>query len=298
MEMVRCRPEIPDGIAMIATDLDGTALSEAGLTQRVKDSLENAIKAGYEVVVATGRPFSALPDGVAEIQSLKYVIASNGSHVRNLQTGDLIYENCLSPQDAQTCLRILSKENRCIEVFYSGKSYMDHRKLEELRRGEIACPCADYLLNTREDVPDIWEFAQERLDRIEAINVIFDAHDRDGRLAMWEVLKEIPGICVTSSMSFNLEIGEKNTSKASALKVLSQYTGIGLEQTMAFGDNDNDLGMLRQAGFSVAMGGALPEVKEAADYVTLSNNEDGVAFVIEALLEKSAVESEMECGKA
>ncbi len=98
------------------------------------------------------------------------------------------------------------------------------------------------------------------------------------------VLKSIENVHLTSSVPLNNELGGKTTSKADALRVLMEREGILKEELMACGDNPNDLEMIKLAGIGIAMDNAEDIVKEQADYVTLSNEEDGVAFVIEKFI--------------
>ena len=97
---------------------------------------------------------------------------------------------------------------------------------------------------------------------------------------MRKALAEIPGIFVTSSLSNNLEVNAVGADKGGALLRLAELLGIRQEATMAFGDGENDISMLRMAGIGVAMENAEDHVKEAADYVTVTNNEAGVAAAL------------------
>ena len=87
-------------------------------------------------------------------------------------------------------------------------------------------------------------------------------------------------------MFYNLEIGGRNTSKANALLELSEISGMPLERVMSFGDSPNDSAMIMESGFGVAMENAENEVKAQADYVTLSNDDEGVTAAIRKLLFK------------
>ncbi|MBR5489593.1 MAG: HAD hydrolase family protein, partial [Firmicutes bacterium] len=80
-------------IRMIALDLDGTTLTRSGLTRRTKETLEEAIRRGFKVVIATGRPFAALPESVLEIEGLEYVIVSNGAHLIDPSDGSFLYSD-------------------------------------------------------------------------------------------------------------------------------------------------------------------------------------------------------------
>ena len=87
-----------------------------------------------------------------------------------------------------------------------------------------------------------------------------------------------------STMECNLELTDREGSKGAALAALCQMLNIPTAQVMALGDADNDIGMLQTAGIGVAMSNAIPEVQAAADWITLSNEEDGVAHAIHSLL--------------
>ena len=92
------------------------------------------------------------------------------------------------------------------------------------------------------------------------------------------------GIIISSSLYNNLEINAEGATKGNALMWLASHLGISRERTMAFGDGENDVTMLKAAGIGIAMGNGLEMAKRAADQVTLTNDEDGVADAIERLI--------------
>ena len=99
-----------------------------------------------------------------------------------------------------------------------------------------------------------------------------------------EYLKAFPELHAVTGGGHNLEISQKTASKGNALRMFAERMGVDVAQTMAFGDTQNDISMIRAAGFGVAMGNATEDVKEAADYVTRTNEEDGVAYALEKLV--------------
>ena len=103
---------------------------------------------------------------------------------------------------------------------------------------------------------------------------------------MKKLLNQNKEITVTSSMPHNLEIGGKTTSKDKAIAALCEMLGIDEENVLAAGDSPNDEAMIKAAGIGVAMGNAEDEVKECADFVTLTNQEDGVAYAVEKFVFK------------
>ena len=98
--------------------------------------------------------------------------------------------------------------------------------------------------------------------------------------ALGRRLETLPGLEITSSWADNYELMPRGVSKGRAVQELAEQMGIGPDQVMTLGDFDNDLSMIEYAGFGTAMGNASPRVKAAAKYVTLTNDEDGVAAAI------------------
>ena len=119
-------------------------------------------------------------------------------------------------------------------------------------------------------------------DSIENINLNFDTLEE--KLRWQKRLREYPEVTPTSSFLYNVEVGGKNTSKAQALLYLMEQWHLSRDQVMAFGDSENDLGMIQMAGIGVAMANGMEEVKQAADLLAESNEEDGVAKIIEQLI--------------
>ena len=120
-------------------------------------------------------------------------------------------------------------------------------------------------------------------DSVQKIIAFFRNPD-DKQATIREITARFPGYAVSSSLGNNIEINAKNATKGSALCFLCEKIGVPIGQCMAFGDGTNDYSMLRAAGFGVAMGNASEEVQSCADAVTETNEEDGVAHMIERVL--------------
>ena len=268
-------------IKLIALDLDGTTLkTKSALSENTKDRLEEAIKRGVHVVIATGRTFTALPQNIFDIAGLEYVITSNGAYVTRLKDMDNIYCNFAAPEAIEEVREILVKRREHpIEVFTKGRAYIDSQVFEEVKTKGSDYMDADYIMRTRTPVPHIYDFLLENKDYIENINIHFRRFE--DKLKLKGILEAQRGITVTSSMPHNLEVGGETTSKADAIANLCALLNIDEKNVMAMGDSPNDIAMIRAAGIGVAMGNAEEEVKEEADFITLTNEEDGVAFAVE-----------------
>lgn len=267
-------------IKLIALDLDGTTLRRGSiLSDETKDALEKAIKKGVHVVIATGRTFASLPECIFEIEGLEYVITSNGAHIKDLTIDETIYSNC-ADGDAIENVRDLLYQHReyPVEVFTDGHAYIDEIVYEDVKNNGSDYMDANYIVRTRNPIPCIYDFMLKHKNDVENINIHFKSLEDKANFKV--VLEELEGITVTSSMPHNIEIGGATTSKATAIFDLCQRLCIDEANVMAVGDSPNDSAMIIAAGLGIAMGNAVDEVKEIADYVTLSNSEDGVAHAV------------------
>ena len=269
-------------IKLIALDLDGTTLTRNGLTRRTKETLEEAIEKGIDVVIATGRPYSALPETVKTIKGLEHIIISNGAHIVRPLTGDFLYSNYVEREAILNVRRILMERDFPVEVFTEGKAYVDRELYEDVKKNGSTYLAARYILRTREPVERIYDFWYEHADAIENVNIQFE-HQED-KAEMKTILEKAEGITLTSSTYHNLEVGGETTSKASALWQLCRMKGLTMENIMAFGDSPNDGAMIREAGIGVAMENATADILEDADITAPSNDDEGVAYTLRMLL--------------
>lgn len=267
-------------IKLIALDLDGTTINnDRKISKRNRAALQKAAEQGVNIVIATGRPFSALPADVFEIEAIRYVLTSNGASITDLAENKTFYENCLSSLATERSVSLLRQYPYIIECFVKGIAYIDGAYYRQVERSGKSFRDVEYILTTRNPVEDIYQFMLEHKGSIENININFE--DISEKPAMREKLLTIPEATITSSFAHNLEIGGATTSKAEALRQMGKLLGIDSSEMMAAGDSPNDIAMLRACGFPVAVGNAVDEVKAVAKYIAPSNDEDGVADAVE-----------------
>ena len=269
-------------IKLIDLDLDGTTLPRNGLTRRTKETLEEAIENGLDVVIATGRPYSALPETVKTIKGLEHIIISNGAHIVRPLTGEFLYSNYVEREAILRVRDMLMERNFPVEVFTEGRAYVDRELYEDVKKNGSTYLAARYILRTREPVDRIYDFWFEHADSIENVNIQFE-HQED-KAEMKSILEKAEGITLTSSTYHNLEVGGETTSKASALWQLCRMKGLTMENIMAFGDSPNDGTMIREAGIGVAMENATADILDDADITAPSNDDEGVAYTLRMLL--------------
>ena len=272
-------------IKLIALDLDGTTLSsKKNISSRNRAGMESAAAKGVNIVVATGRPFAALPKDVFEIEAIRYILTSNGASITDVKEKRTFYENCISSASVEKAVELLKRYDYILEGFVKGEAYIQGDYYEYVKRTGKSFRDVNYILETRKPVEDIYEFLLENKEHIENINVNFE--DMSDKPKMYSELIKLPDVTITSSLKNNLEIGGATTSKAEALRKMGELLGIKQEEMMAIGDSPNDIEMLKAAGMSVAVGNAEEEVKEQASYISADNDNDGVAEAIEKFVLK------------
>ncbi|MBR3331259.1 MAG: HAD family phosphatase [Mogibacterium sp.] len=272
-------------IRMVALDLDGTTFDSAGdISERTVKTLEEAAAAGAHIVVSTGRSYASLPEHIKSVSGIEYAITSNGAHVNLMHSGEQIYSDFLDPQAVERVAELKDETGADIEVFIDGKAYVDGSYYEDVKKNGCEFRNADYVLWSRRPVPDVTALMMEHREKIENVNFVFRT---------LELLEEArPKVCamenanVTSSFMSNLEVGGPNTSKKTALLWLMDKLGISTDELMCCGDAPNDMAMLELAGIGVAVANAWGGLKDHADYITASNDDDGVALAIEKFVLK------------
>ena len=267
-------------IRMIGVDLDGTLLnSEKQLTAYTREVLKKAIEQEVAVVVATGRPFSGVPDELKHFPGMRYALTANGARILDMQKQKVVYKNLLSGEIAEKVIDILKRHHAIHEFFVDGVGYMNEDGLKNVYAYFEDPHMAEYLQSTRITVKDVKEKLQAMKCEVDKLQGIF-RNQKDKQEAL-EELNTLSGIVVTAAMDNNLEINKEGTNKGLGLLQLGKSLGISREEIMACGDGGNDVEMLKEVGFAVAMANGSDPVKKAADFVTVSNDEDGVAKAIE-----------------
>ncbi len=275
-------------IKMIGMDLDGTLLADdKKVTAYTREVLLKAIRQGVVVLVATGRPLSAIPEELLTFPGMRYIVTANGAQVLDLQEDVVLEESSLSATTACEVLRILKDYDVMREIFVKGIGYGEREKIERVEDFFETASMRDYIRQTRIPVESLTDTLSELHAGVDKVHAIFN--NLEERKEARERILQLDGVVVTGAFGNTLEINKEGTSKAESLIRLGQMLGIEREEIMACGDGMNDYEMIEKVGFGVAMENGNPKVKEIADYVTVSNEEDGVAKAIEKfVLEENA----------
>ena len=261
---------------LLAIDLDGTLLTPLPykhITPRTYKALRQAVHAGLVIVIATGQTLSVLQNVCAELPLSAPQIIENGAIIADIHSSAIYHEQLIPPEfilPALSALRTfgLFRAYHTLHRVYADK---DTPRARNWYRPPVA-PVVEV-----EDVASLYPLS--------CIKVAGIGEESTLREKRRELERIFDGKLYVAQSSFDIiELLHPNVSKGNALSVIANDLHIKPEEIVAFGDNHNDIGMLQLAGLGVAMGNAHEEVKAAADYVTLSNAEDGVAVVIEDLV--------------
>lgn len=259
----------------IALDLDGTLTNhDKEVTPITRQALMRAQKDGAHIILASGRPTYGIAPIADHLEIDKYngyVLSYNGGKIVNWQTKEELYSNHL-PNNVIPILYNYAKENGYALLGYAGKEIItempdDKYVKEESRINKMEIRKVDNLLESLESNP----------------TKLLMTGDASLMIKAEEELAEVVGnrMDVFRSAPFFIELVPKGIDKAQSLNRLLELIGLSTNDMIAFGDGYNDLSMLKLAGVGVAMANAVPEVRAEADFITKSNEEDGVAFAIE-----------------
>ena len=267
-------------IRLIALDLDGTLLdSDKRLSAENAAALARAAEEGIEIVPATGRFYRGMPQNVRELPYVRYVITVNGAEVFDVARQQTVCGSEIPWERAVAVMERLDGLDVIYDCYQDGWGWMTQTLYDQAERYAANVHSLDMIKNLRTPVPELKALLKERASGVQKIQIFF--RDMELRAAMLRALPEaFPDLVVTTSIVNNIEINSREATKGAALEKLAAHLGIPVEETMAFGDDRNDIPMLLSAGIGVAMENAEEEVKKAADYVTDGCDDDGVANAI------------------
>lgn len=273
-------------IKMIGFDLDGTLLTDQKeLGEYTVQILKRAVEEGIVILPITGRPLCGLPEEVTGLTGLRYAITANGARILDLKNAAVLKEQLVSVETAEKILDILGNYDSLREIYYDGTGYAEREKLEQIDHFFEEGPMAEYVRSTRQPVENLMDKFRKESREVDKVQGVFaDLGEREAAL---DEIRKLEGVTITGALHNNIEVNAAGVDKGNALLWLAQYLGIAPEETMAFGDGNNDIMLLEKAGTGVAMKNGIEEVKHAADRITeKTNDEEGAAKFIETYVLK------------
>lgn len=271
-----------ENIRLAGVDLDGTLFnSDKQIDSRTRKAITLAYNNGVQLVPVTGRPFSGLSDEILSIKEISYAITNNGAEIIDLRTGKPIYSRQISNKITLEIIQKAQKLDTVFEVFADGFGYLTASSMENYMNIHGETPVGQYIKSSRRIVNDVYEFVKE--SACCADEIFISIKDNKVKQELEDMLKEFEGIQYWSIFGSFIEVTEKTADKGKAFRYLTEHLGFDIKNTIAFGDGENDISLLESAGISVAMDNAESCVKAIADIITASNDNFGVARIIEKL---------------
>ncbi len=283
---------------LVTVDLDGTLLNRYGeVTEHTKNVIKEVTEKGILVVLASGRISESVLTIAKEIGADKYYISGNGSVVYDIQNDKILYENYLNKEKVLEIIELCEKNSIYYNIYTENSviakslnynvafyNYENTKKSSDKKTEiNIVEDVYDYIKNLDTDkflkitICDeskiVFSSIVRKLKNISNIDVLDVSHMSQKKIKSGT--KEI------SVGYYYTEVSSKNVDKWYAIEEIMKIENIKREEVMSFGDNNNDILMIKNAGRGIAMGHSNNEVKKVADFITTTNDEDGVAKVLE-----------------
>lgn len=287
---------------MLVLDMDGTLLNEEmRISSRNKEAVKKAVHKGIKVVLATGRSFEGVIPFLEELELLEegnYTVACCGALALNNKSRDIIHKYPIAHEDLKMMFRFCEEHDLDMSA-YTTKDILTHHdnlfsKYDAIANNTVLGSIDFHQLDPELEVFKVNLINEGNEIRDEIINffptikpestLIRDKQSFNPNLLseLWRFPKEITEkYLIVQPLPFCVEILDKECNKALGVEAIQKIYGFQREEIICIGDSDNDIHMIEYAGLGVAMGNAIPAVKKIANEETKTNQEDGVAWIVE-----------------
>ncbi|MFL0250749.1 Cof-type HAD-IIB family hydrolase [Clostridium neuense] len=269
---------------LVCVDMDGTLLNSKKIVSDANNkAIRKAHKLGVSIVITTGRIYENAAFYSKLIGIKSPVIASNGAIIKEKNTDKVIYKKPLAIENIKQIISICNKHKVKVnfntqDSFICGSRFVylliSRFFLKSMSLADDGKLNIEYV----KDSHKLIEKAEQCYNDIIKCEII---HTNQRKIsALKKELRELSNIEVVGSSKYNIEITAKFVSKGKAVEALANLYRIQRQEIITIGDSENDLSMIEYGGLGVAMGNASEEIKSKADYITDTNDNDGVAKVI------------------
>lgn len=270
---------------IVAADLDGTLLhTDCTLSDYTKATIESVVRDGILVVPTSGRSFRSIKNQVKDIAGLTYCISCNGSVIAELKSEEILANCKMEKELVYAIYREVKRREGFIELYCDTDSYVEKGSAEIIYETKMGKAFGDDMLATAVHGLSYDLLLRRGIMRVNKIHVAFPDPAELREFA--EYVSQNEALTVTFPSPYNMEIFSSDCNKDTGIRILCEKYGVAHEDTVAIGDSGNDVSMIEYAHVGVAVENAMDVLKEKADYITKSNDEDGPAIVLEKIQKK------------
>lgn len=268
-------------IKLFATDLDGTLINtEKNITQKNIDAIKKLKDDETIITVCTGRTLSEVHN-IPQFKDISpfvdYVIYENGASCIDNKKNEMMFARAIKYADIKKIYSMLSDFDMMFEVYTNGKPHCNIDRLETKSYQDFITPDFYPLVeDTRIGVNNVIEFSKDK--KIQMLLISFLTHEHS--VEAYEIVKELDNY-ITFAGKKGIEVHDSDVDKGKGIGILAQKLKISKENITAIGDSYNDIPMREVAGTLIAMQNATSHLKNIADFITISNDDSGVAYAIE-----------------
>lgn len=269
-------------IKCVFSDLDRTFLNgESKISEGNRKAVEKLVKNGISFIPATGRAFMSLPDDLFTLEGVDLCITGNGCAIWNLKEKKPVFRSCLPKGFAGQLISFIHElGNPAFEVYKDGKGYCSREFYDD--PAKYNQHRVEYVKTTRTPVDDIEAFFMENDGDSDGFTIISPAGCDTAFFE--EAKRRFSDVYITHSDGLYVEFSSILSGKHNGLRAVCEILGVTLKESLAFGDNDNDIEMLRTAGYGVCVENGTEGCKAVADMIAPANTEDGFAKAVDILL--------------
>lgn len=266
-----------------AIDLDGTMLrTDCTISSYSKEMVKLASQNDIIVVPTSGRSFRSIWRQVSDMDGMYYTIGANGSIVTDAKTEEILYERTFAVKTAYEIYTHVRDTGAYFACYNENDSYYEKGKEALFYAGEISKEICDDLLSTEIPVLSLDLLIRRGTMKVSKFFISYPDTGDLGRFE--EFLKGYSDIKYGYSTPYSIEIFPAGADKDGALDFLCKRCGVRVENTVAIGDGQTDIGMIRFAGLGVAVENAMDSLKAEADMIGPGNDQDGPARILERMV--------------
>lgn len=265
---------------MIAIDLDGSLLrDDCTISVNNRQAILRTMQRGHLVVPSTGRGYRNSRFVLRDFPVMPYYINANGTTVTRGEPEESLFCCTIPYETGCQIYRTAAEYPVFIELYHGLDAYDSYEGCENMKKSGCMEEYREQLLRTNIHMENLDDFVLREGHLISKFHIV--CPDIGMKRELMGRIARITGVYPISTAEYNIEVADSHWSKKDGLEWLCRRIGMTREQVVAIGDSENDYDGICWAGAGVAMGNASSRVREAADYITASNQEDGVARALE-----------------